>query len=98
MKPLIDEPMYIEPRTYRNYEDYKVECGRARGWNQAMDYIFGERKRNESKREVAGIVRKIENGCLMIETKNSTDLWIEPQDIKTHRPMVKGEPDGNRQD
>lgn len=52
MKPKINEPMYIEPRTYRNYEDYKVECGRARGWNQAMDFIFGERegeKKNESR-------------------------------------------------
>ena len=43
-RPLINEPMYIEPRTYRDYEAYLIECGRARGWNQAMDYIFGERK------------------------------------------------------
>ena len=54
MKPLINEPMYIEPRTYRNYEDYLIECGRARGWNQAMYFIFGERKENESKRDRSG--------------------------------------------
>ena len=52
MKPLIKGPMYISPRTYRNYEDYIVECGRARGWNQAMDYIFGKRKRKEVKKQL----------------------------------------------
>ena len=51
METMIDGPMYIEPRTYRNYEDYLIECGRARGWNQAMDFIFGERKKNESDRK-----------------------------------------------
>lgn len=45
MKLLIDEPLYIEPRTYRDYDLYKWECGRATGWNQEMDFIFGERKK-----------------------------------------------------
>lgn len=49
MKPKIDEPMYISPRTYRDYDLYRWECGRAIGWNQAMDFIFGERKENESR-------------------------------------------------
>lgn len=44
MKPLIDEPLYINPRTYRDYDLYSWECGRATGWNQAMDFVFGERK------------------------------------------------------
>lgn len=34
---------------------------------------------------VAGKVKRIENGCLMIKTKNGTELWIETEDIKTHR-------------
>lgn len=46
-KPLINEPMYISPRTYRDYDLYRWECGRAIGWNQAMDYIFGERKNKD---------------------------------------------------
>lgn len=36
---------------------------------------------------VAGKVKHIKNGCLMIKTKNGTELWIEAEDIKTHRPM-----------
>lgn len=64
MKPLINEPMYIEPRTYRNYEDYMIECGRARGWNQAMDYIFGERtKNNDGKRN------QFKNACFGIQAE-----------------------------
>ena len=54
MKPKINEPMYISPRTYRDYDLYRWECGRAIGWNQAMDFIFGERegeKKNESKKD-----------------------------------------------
>ena len=40
---------------------------------------------------VAGKVEKIENGCVMIKTKSGTVLWIEPYDIKTHRPNGEGE-------
>ena len=53
MKPKIDEPLYISPRTYRDYELYRWECGRAIGWNQAMDFIFGERK--DEKRQDHGV-------------------------------------------
>ncbi|MDO5479684.1 MAG: hypothetical protein Q4G23_11045 [Clostridia bacterium] len=38
---------------------------------------------------VAGKVKRIENGCLMIKTKNGSELWIEKADIKTHRPIGK---------
>lgn len=56
MKPKIDEPMYISPRTYRDYELYRWECGRVIGWNQAMDFIFGERKKNDSKRDKLRVI------------------------------------------
>ena len=36
---------------------------------------------------VAGKVKRIENGCIMIKTRNGSELWIDPKDIKTHRPM-----------
>jgi len=39
---MIEKPMFISPRTFRNYEQYKAECARAEGWNDAMRYIFGE--------------------------------------------------------
>lgn len=36
---------------------------------------------------VSGKLVKIENGCLLIRTLNGTELWIEPEDIKTWRPL-----------
>ena len=42
---------------------------------------------------VAGKVKRIENGCLMIKTKNGSELWIEEKDIKTHRPINREEDD-----
>ena len=42
---------------------------------------------------VEGVVKEI-NGSIMIETKAGTNLWINPKDIKTHRPNKKGEQDG----
>lgn len=38
---------------------------------------------------VAGKVTKIENGCYRMETKNGNHFWIDPEDIKTHRPGKK---------
>ena len=32
----MDYPVYTTPRTFRNYDDYRQECARARGWNEAM--------------------------------------------------------------
>ena len=42
---------------------------------------------------VAGKVKLIKNGCLKIKTKNGTELWIEAEDIKTHRPIDREEDD-----
>ena len=45
-------PIYISPRTFRSYEMYKEECARTKGWNDAMDTIFGKRKKKSNIREV----------------------------------------------
>ncbi len=42
---------------------------------------------------IEGVVKRIENGCIMIETKNGTEIWIPPKDIKTHRPKIHREED-----
>ena len=42
---------------------------------------------------VAGKVKRIENGFLMLKTKNGTEIWIEKADIKTHRPINNREED-----
>ena len=39
---MIKKPMLLEPCTYRDYESYKLEEARVRGWNEAMRYIFGQ--------------------------------------------------------
>lgn len=36
----VNEPLYTSPRTYRNYDLYLQGCAYARGWNDAMDYVF----------------------------------------------------------
>ena len=35
--------MYLSPPTYRDYSEYVRGEAYVRGWNNAMDYIFGER-------------------------------------------------------
>ena len=39
---MIKEPMFISPRTFKGYEQYKTDCARASGWNEAMAFIFAE--------------------------------------------------------
>lgn len=39
---MIDKPIFTTPKTFRDYEQYKLECARAEGWNEAMRFIFGE--------------------------------------------------------
>lgn len=39
---MIKEPIFIEPRTYRDFERYRLEEARVRGWNEAMECIFGQ--------------------------------------------------------
>lgn len=39
---MLKEPIFIEPKTYRDFERYKLEEARARGWNEAMECIFAQ--------------------------------------------------------
>lgn len=46
---MIKEPIFLEPCQYRDFERYKLEEARVKGWNEAMECIFGqelEQKRN----------------------------------------------------
>ena len=44
---MIKKPMLLEPCTYRDYERYRLEEARVRGWNEAMRYIFGQELEKE---------------------------------------------------
>jgi len=35
---------------------------------------------------IAGVVLKIENGCVLIRCQNKDEIWINPECIKTIRP------------
>lgn len=35
-------PIYIDPPTFRDYEDFKAGIAYTSGWNDAMDTIFPE--------------------------------------------------------
>lgn len=39
-----DTPLYKSTPTFRDYEMYILADEYTKGWNEAMDYIFGERK------------------------------------------------------
>ena len=39
---MIKEPMFLEPCTYRDFERYRLEEARVKGWNEAMECIFGQ--------------------------------------------------------
>ena len=49
---MIKEPMFISPRTFRGYEQYKTDCARASGWNEAMAFIFAEELETERTRTI----------------------------------------------
>ena len=36
---------------------------------------------------ISGKIINIKNGCICIETKLGTKVWIDSGDIKTHRPI-----------
>lgn len=35
-------PIYIDPPTFRDYEDFRIGIAYTKGWNDAMDAIFPE--------------------------------------------------------
>jgi len=39
---MIKKPIFLEPCTYRDFERYRLEEARVKGWNEAMECIFGQ--------------------------------------------------------
>ena len=58
---MIKEPMFISPRTFRDYEQYKTDCARASGWNEAMAFIFAEELETERTRTIREKFFVVEN-------------------------------------
>jgi hypothetical protein len=58
---MIKEPMFISPRTFRGYEQYKIDCARASGWNEAMAFIFAEELETEHTRTIREKFFVVEN-------------------------------------
>lgn len=46
---MIKEPLFIEPKTLREYEQYKHEEARVQGWNEAMECIFAQELEQERR-------------------------------------------------
>lgn len=46
---MIKKPQYRTYPTFRNYEDYHDAEQYTKGWNDAMDYIFPEAKKQGKK-------------------------------------------------
>lgn len=62
---MIKEPIFLEPRTYRDFERYRLEEARVRGWNEAMECIFGqelEQERVSKIRRTFYIAEQMERG------------------------------------
>lgn len=54
-------PIYIDPPTYREYEDFQIGVAYTRGWNDAMDAIFveeAEKRRIEQMKKNLRVVPK----------------------------------------
>ena len=66
---MIKEPMFISPRTFRGYEQYKTDCARASGWNEAMAFIFAEELETERTRTIREKFFVVEN----VQTERSED-------------------------
>ena len=66
---MIKEPMFISPRTFRDYEQYKTDCARASGWNEAMACIFAEELETER-------TRAIREKFFVVETEPQTETEI----------------------
>ena len=58
---MIKEPMFISPRTFKGYEQYKTDCARASGWNEAMAFIFAEELETERSRTIREKFFVVEN-------------------------------------
>ena len=66
---MIKEPMFISPRTFKGYEQYKTDCARASGWNEAMAFIFAEELETERSRTIREKFFVVEN----VQTERSSE-------------------------
>ena len=75
---MIKEPMFISPKTIRDFEDYRLERARAQGWNEAMEFIFKEELEKAQLRIKSCWVHKITpNGdalCESCQNRNRCDV------------------------
>ena len=46
---MINNPLYKNVPTFRNYEDYHDAEQYVKGWNDAMDFIFSKSKEEREK-------------------------------------------------
>lgn len=49
---MIDGPLYESVPTFRNYEDYHDAEQYTKGWNDAMDFIFPEAKKERERKYI----------------------------------------------
>ena len=49
---MIEIPLYKSTPTMRNYEDYISEYNYTKGWNDAMDFIFPEAKKERERESI----------------------------------------------
>lgn len=56
-----ETPIYIDPPTFRDYEDFRLGSAYTNGWNDAMDTTFpeaAEKRRNEEMKKNLRVVPK----------------------------------------
>lgn len=73
---MIKEPMFIEPKTIRDFEEYRLEKARAQGWNEAMEFIFQEELEKQRSRIKTCWVYKSYGGriCENCQNRNRCDV------------------------
>lgn len=49
---MLKEPLYKYVSTFRNYEDYHDAEQYAKGWNDAMDFMFPEAMKAKEKQAI----------------------------------------------
>ena len=49
---MIDKPLYKSVPTFRSYEDYRDAEQYTKGWNDAMNFIFPEAKKERERESI----------------------------------------------
>lgn len=80
---MIKEPMFISPRTFKDYEQYKTDCARASGWNEAMAFFFAEELETERSRTIREKFFVVEN----VQTERSEDADTPQTDRMTEEEI-----------